>query len=272
MNNDCIIFSVTGGAVQPRTDRVNVHMLGKYVRVKITKPISSRSERHGFEYQLNFGTVEGGRQFSKNVSGAFVMGIDKPVRNFDGRVIAVISTAADTFLVVAPKRSRYIESQIKEALEFALRGESYDIDCLYERSCGAVVYRIINGKVRYLLIKNKRSAHWGFPKGHMEQSETPEETAKREVLEETGIHIDIIPQFFLKSEYVIQGRVEKSVTIFIAGTKDVQTVIQKEEIDDYAWLSYEKALDVLKFENDRSILKNGNKFLIDKGIIKSSEV
>ncbi|MFR2841802.1 MAG: NUDIX domain-containing protein [Acutalibacteraceae bacterium] len=36
-----------------------------------------------------------------------------------------------------------------------------------------------------MLIKNKRSAHWGFPKGHMEKGETREETAKREIGEET---------------------------------------------------------------------------------------
>ena len=48
-------------------------------------------------------------------------------------------------------------------------------------------------------------------------------TAIREVLEETGIHIQILPQFASKSEYTIQGRVEKSVTIFLAKTKDTQT-------------------------------------------------
>ena len=37
-----------------------------------------------------------------------------------------------------------------------------------------------------------------------------------EVLEETGIHIDIIPDFTAKSDYTIQGKVEKSVTIFLA--------------------------------------------------------
>ncbi len=244
-------------------------MLGKYVRVRVTRPVHSRNEQYGYEYELNFGTVEGGRQFDKNIKGAYVMGVAGPVRNFDGRVIAVIRYEDDdnTCLVVAPKSTRYIDSQIEEAIAFAHHGRSYNIECLYERSCGAVVYRKINDEVRYLLIKNKRSAHWGFPKGHMEKNETPEETAKREVLEETGIHIEIIPDFSLKSEYVIQGKVEKSVTIFMARTDDVQTIIQKEEIDDYIWLNYEKAIELLKFENDRSILKNGNKYLIENKII-----
>lgn len=244
-------------------------MLGKYVRVRITKPVRSRNEQYGFEYLLNFGLVEGGRQFDKNIRGAYVMGIERPVRNFDGRVIAIIryTDSSEAYLVVAPKSTHFIDAQIRKATQFAHCGREFFLECLYECSCGAVVYRIINGEVRYLLIKNKRSAHWGFPKGHMENEEIPEETATREVLEETGIHIEIIPEFSLKSEYTIQGKVEKSVIIFMARTNDVQTIIQKEEIDDYIWLNFEKAIEMLKFDNDRSILTSGNSFLLEHNII-----
>lgn len=112
------------------------------------------------------------------------------------------------------RKHAFIGYQIADALAFAEPEGTYRLECLYERSCGAVVCRRINDEIRLLLIKNSRSAHWGFPKGHMERGETPEQTARREVLEETGIHIDIIPDFTAKSDYTIQGKVEKSVTIF----------------------------------------------------------
>ena len=60
-------------------------MLGKYVRVKVVKPIGS-DDGAGFTYPLNFGTVYGNEKQS-----AFIMGIHHPVRNFDGRVIAIMS-------------------------------------------------------------------------------------------------------------------------------------------------------------------------------------
>ena len=236
-------------------------MLGKYVRVRITRPIHSKSDPLDDEYLLNYGVVEGGRRFAHGIDGAYVIGVDRPLRSFDGRVIAVVHTDDErVFLVVAPKHARFIETQIRETLAFVNLGDVW-LDCLYERSCGAIVFRVIDGQVRYLLIKNKRSAHWGFPKGHMEGGETPEQTATREVFEETGIRIEIIPDFSLKSEYTIQGKVEKSVVIFMARTNDEQTVIQREEIDDYVWLSYGRALDLLKFENDRAILRKGHQFL-----------
>lgn len=95
----------------------------------------------------------------------------------------------------------------------------------------------------------------GLPKGHVEEGESNEDTARREVLEETGLHIAILPEFKSRSEYTIQGRIEKTVIIYIASTKDTRTVIQPEEIEDYIWLSYDNAYKTLNYENDKAILK-----------------
>ncbi len=246
-------------------------MLGKFIRVCVTGRMNETDPDTGSVCQLNFGKVEGNCSI-KNVQGAYIMGIDHPVHNFDGRVIAVIRrNSGERFLVVAPKSTRYIINDIRAAIAYAEGdGRDYTIDCLYESSCGAVVYRMINGELRYLLIKNKRSTNWGFPKGHIEPGETREETAKREVLEETGVHIRIHPGFVSTSEYTIQGKVEKSVSIFVAGTTDTQTVIQQEEIEDYVWLNYQKAWKILKFENDRAILEKANEFLIKIGVAEPS--
>ncbi len=244
-------------------------MLGKYVRVRVTNPIHSLNRQFGFTYQLNFGVIEGKKRYDSNASGAYIMGINHLVRTFDGRVIGVIKRADGSapVYVVAPKNMKFISYQIEDALAFAEKGRDYKLECLYERSCGAVVYRIINSELRFLLIKNRRSAHWGFPKGHVEKGETSEETAKREVLEETGIHIQIIPQFASKSEYTIQGKVEKSVIIYLAKTRDTQTIIQREEIEDYIWLNYDRAMEMLRFVNDRNILRNANEFIKNQKLV-----
>lgn len=245
-------------------------MLGKYVRVKILHPVNSQSDE-GYIYELNHGIVEG-HSSSSYQQYAYIMGIDHPVRNFDGRVVANIRRENEPNVwVVAPKSTRFIINDIRPAIEFAFGKSGYTLECLYESSCGAVVFRMIGGELRYLLIKNKRSANWGFPKGHIERGETKEETARREVLEETGIRIQILPGFISKSEYTIQGKVEKSVSIFVAKTSDTQTKIQREEIEDYVWLNYAKAIKTLKFENDRSILEKANEYLIRIGVAEANE-
>ncbi len=238
-------------------------MLGKYVRVKVTAPIGSTDDT-GYTYPLNFGTV-----YSNEKQTAFVMGIHHPVRNFDGRVIAVLGDrkSKSYIWIVAPKSTRFIINDIREYINLELDFPSYRIECLYESSCGAVVYRDIRGDVRFLLIKNKRSAHWGFPKGHIEPGESCEDTAYREVLEETGLHIKLINGFSSVSRYKIRDRIEKMVTIFVGTTKDTSTVIQQEEIEDYIWLTYDRAMNLLKFDNDKSILKSAYAYLNDNNYI-----
>ena len=243
-------------------------MLGKYVRVRITDPMHSVDSEKNFTYELNFGTVESGLDPHSPVKGAYVMGVTHRVRVFEGRVIAIIKrkNMGGVYLVVAPKSKRFIVHQIEDAISFAEKEGTYELSCLYEFSCGAIVYRIINGEVRFLLIKNKRSLNWGFPKGHMERGENEKETAYREVLEETGIRVRFLPDFRFKSEYSIQGRIEKKVIIFLATTDDTTTTIQREEIEEYLWLKFDKAMSSLKFPNDKVLLRKANEYLVRTGV------
>lgn len=239
-------------------------MLGSYVRVRVVKPIGSVDEDTGYTYPLNYGTV-----YDSDNQNAFIMGIDHPVRNFDGRVIAMLNPkkGGKQIFIIAPKSTRFIINDIRMHIDIEKDFPQYKLECLYESSCGAVVFRDIKGEIRYLLIKNKRSAHWGFPKGHIEPGETKKETAVREVLEETGVHVRIIDGFESISKYKIQNRIEKRVSIFVGTTTDTSTSIQPEEIEDYIWLTYDRALSILKFENDKSIIISAHKFLNENNYI-----
>ncbi len=227
----------------------------------------SVNRRFGYEYKLNFGTIESGAGARFASQGAYIMGISHPVRNFDGRVIAVIRRHAGKGVawVVAPKSTRFIINDVKEAVSFAENTDNCDIECLFERSCGAVVFCGEENK-KVLLIKNKRSSHWGFPKGHIEKGETQEQTAIRETKEETGLDVEIIDGFSSKSEYTIQGKVEKAVIIYLAKAKNTDVKIQVEEIDEYTWADFDDALTMLKFDNDKAILSKAMDFISRFGI------
>ena len=58
-----------------------------------------------------------------------------------------------------------------------------------------------------------------------------------------------------------RDRIEKMVSIFVGTTKDTSTVIQQEEIEDYIWLTFDRAMSLLKFENDKNILSSAHEFL-----------
>lgn len=242
-------------------------MLGQCVRAHVVKTIGYTDE-NDFTYPLNFATIYD----TDKVEYAYIMGIDHTVSNFDGRIIAVLEpkdkkSDKNKIWIIAPKSTRYINLDIIEALELEENYTDYKLTCLFESSSGAVVYRNLNGSIHFLLIKNKRSANWGFPKGHLERGETRADAARREVLEETGIHVNIHLGFEAVSKYKIRDKIDKKVSIFVGTTEDKETHIQKSEIEKYIWLPYFKALHCLKFENDKIILKKANRFLINRGYL-----
>ena len=55
-----------------------------------------------------------------------------------------------------------------------------------EHSAGAVLYTVVNGEPRYVVV-TERSGYASLPKGHLEEGETPAQAALREIREETGI-------------------------------------------------------------------------------------
>ena len=82
-------------------------MLGKLIRVSVTDPIGSPLSSSSV-YKLNHGKPIGKFQPAPTVSGVFILGIDNPVRHFDGRIIAVIKFRdnGEQKLIAAPKSKK----------------------------------------------------------------------------------------------------------------------------------------------------------------------
>ena len=124
-------------------------------------------------------------------------------------------------------------------------------------SCGGVV--IFRGKI-LLLYKNYRNKYegWVLPKGTVESGESHEETALREVKEESGAKAEII-KYVGKSQYsfsVPGDTVEKDVHWYLMMGNSYFSKPQKEEyFDDSGFYKYHEAYHLLKFTNERQILE-----------------
>lgn len=127
-----------------------------------------------------------------------------------------------------------------------------------EKSCGAVVYDRLNDK--YLLIRHNLG-HWGFPKGHVEEGETEQETAKREVQEETGYEIRIFDGFRDMTCYSPKPGVMKDVIYFTGEVAGGEAVPQESEVSEVRWASLSDAYSLLTFDNDIHLLKNVVQYL-----------
>ncbi|MDD7184157.1 MAG: bis(5'-nucleosyl)-tetraphosphatase [Ruminococcus sp.] len=125
---------------------------------------------------------------------------------------------------------------------------------LHEKSCGAIVYRRFHGNIEILLIKHINSGHWSFPKGHVEPDETETETAKREIKEETSIDVMIDPTFRETVTYSPRRDTVKVVVYFLAKARNVNFVPQEGEIAEIRWVDLAHAVNLLTYENDKTIV------------------
>jgi len=124
----------------------------------------------------------------------------------------------------------------------------------------AVVYDITDNTAYVLLLH--RVLHWRgweFPKGTMEAGESPEDTIKREVREETGLKGAVITDRLGKQiAFTSKGREYVIVDVFLIRadmTLPVQIDQNTQEHDGYRWVTAEEALDLLTYENARDLLK-----------------
>ena len=132
----------------------------------------------------------------------------------------------------------------------------------YIKSCGFVAFRRVNGENQYLLIKSL-NGDVGFPKGHTEPGESEIETAIRELKEETGADVKIIPGFVRQIEYPLPrmtNTVKQSV-YFLGECITDEITCQECEVADAAFLSYHEALSRLTFDETKSILSDAECFI-----------
>lgn len=131
---------------------------------------------------------------------------------------------------------------------------------IYEKSCGGIVYTIVN-RERLYLVEQMLDGHWGFPKGHMEENETEKETALREINEEVGLDVQIDEGFRRVETYSPKADFIKDVVYFVAYSKSMDTTMQTIEVREIKWVKLKEALDRIEFPNMQEILNLADDYL-----------
>lgn len=127
-----------------------------------------------------------------------------------------------------------------------------------ETSAGGVVFRVTDGGLLYLLIRDSYK-NWGFPKGHVERGELPEDAALREVSEETGLH-DLALRGVITTidwHFRFRGRlIHKICHFFLMETAEASTSPEHAEgITACRWAPFEEAEELISYANARDVLR-----------------
>ena len=134
-----------------------------------------------------------------------------------------------------------------------------------EKSCGIVLFN----SDEFLLIQhptksNGDEGHWDFPKGHVEGNETELETAKRELIEETGIaEFRIFNGFRHRIEYNFSkdNRIVSKEVIFFLAESNIKDVKLSSEHQNFIWLNFNLAYSKLTYTNAKEVLATVKMFL-----------
>lgn len=120
------------------------------------------------------------------------------------------------------------------------------------------------------LVSVKGGKVWCLPKGLIDEGETPDVTAVREVREESGLTGrivcklgDITYWYYIKGENV---KCRKTVHFFLLEYVSGDTDRHDFEVDDAQWFPIEVALDRISFKGDRSVLERARIMLRDSGM------
>ena len=225
-------------------EKIISESMGKLIHVVIDRPIGYQ---HGdIVYPINYGYIPGIIAGDGEEQDAYILGINEPLAEFDGQVIAAICRKNDCEdkLVVAPVESVYHQGQIAEAVHFQEQYFDTRIISCFEKSCGVLPYRMVNDQQEFLLVFETYSKCWSLPKGHIEVGETDVQTALRELYEETGMTATLDTSRCASIEYPISNFARKQVAFFLGEVTGVPKV-REGEIDKFKWVTAEELKDYL---------------------------
>jgi 8-oxo-dGTP pyrophosphatase MutT (NUDIX family) len=134
-----------------------------------------------------------------------------------------------------------------------------------EVSAGGIVFRRVPGEsAKYLLIRDSYN-NWGFPKGHLEGSESPAEAALRETAEETGLGRLVLqgPIRVIDWHFRFRGRhIHKYCHFFLFESPEGEPCPQVDEgITACQWRPLGEALEILSYDNARGVLKRAGEMV-----------
>ncbi|HUF53100.1 MAG TPA: NUDIX hydrolase [Dehalococcoidia bacterium] len=132
-------------------------------------------------------------------------------------------------------------------------------------SAGGVVYRADNGTIEVVICGRLGDGVWGLPKGTPDQGETLEETAVREVSEETGLRVEIVDKIGAVEYWFARAgvRYHKWVHHYLFQATGGDTESHDLEYDRVEWRPINDALRALTFKNEAEMVKQARS-LIEK--------
>jgi 8-oxo-dGTP pyrophosphatase MutT (NUDIX family) len=132
----------------------------------------------------------------------------------------------------------------------------------FQLSAGGVVCRRNPvGEIEVALIATQEGNRWGLPKGLVEEGESLEETARREVREETGLEAEVLERlepieyWYWWDEDGQKVRYHKKVYFFVMACRGGDITQHDFEVEKVRWFSIDEAIKQASYRTEREVLQ-----------------
>jgi len=128
-------------------------------------------------------------------------------------------------------------------------------------SAGGVAFRLNKSVAEVAIVSVMPGKRWQLPKGIVEEGESPEVAASREVREEAGVEtdllasIDIIEYWYVGERRGLRVRYHKFVHFFLIAYRSGDVSSHDHEVAESRWVSIDEAIGMLAFKNERVVVE-----------------
>lgn len=138
-------------------------------------------------------------------------------------------------------------------------------------SAGGVAFRWNGAEPEIAIVQVKPKLRWQLPKGIVDEGESPQEAAVREVREEAGVEtgmirlIETIEYWYRSVRYGKPVRYHKFVHFYLMEYKSGDVANHDHEVTEARWVSFHEALEMLDFKSEREVVEKARDLIAAMG-------
>lgn len=143
------------------------------------------------------------------------------------------------------------------------------IATLDQVSAGGVAFRWKGSKPELTIVSVKPRLRWQLPKGIVDEGESPQVAAVREVREEAGVETDLI-QLIETIEYWYRSvrdgrpvRYHKFVHFYLLEYTNGDVTDHDHEVEESRWVSFDEAIEMLEFKSERQVVERAREMIAE---------
>lgn len=145
--------------------------------------------------------------------------------------------------------------------------KTFNFSTVEQISAGGVAFRRVGSEYEIVIISVNPSRRWQLPKGLVDEGESPQTAALREVREEAGIEtvliepVETVEYWYFGNKNGSRVRFHKFVHFFLMEYVSGDVANHDHEVAEARWVSIDQAIKMLDFKSEKEAVKKSSELI-----------